>query len=49
MRDLLTAESVWLVSSVRMAVRVTELDGTVLPAPDNEDEIRGLVTDALGR
>ena len=48
-RDLLTAESVWLVSSVRMAVRVTELDGTVLPAPDNEDEIRGLVTDALGR
>ncbi|MDO5512367.1 aminodeoxychorismate lyase [Corynebacterium sp.] len=45
---LLDAESVWLVSSVRVAVRVTELDGVKLPAPDNEEEIRDLINAALG-
>ncbi|MDO5670559.1 MAG: aminodeoxychorismate lyase [Corynebacterium sp.] len=45
---LLDAESVWLVSSVRVAVRVTAIDGTKLPAPDNEDEIRELINEALG-
>ena len=46
--SLLDAESVWLVSSVRVAVRVTELDGRVLPAPANEDEVRELINAALG-
>ena len=45
---LLDAESVWLVSSVRVAVRVTEIDGVPLPAPDNEDEVRDLINSALG-
>ena len=45
---LLDAESVWLVSSVRVAVRVTEIDGRKLPAPDNEDEVRELINAALG-
>ncbi|AGF73365.1 aminodeoxychorismate lyase [Corynebacterium halotolerans] len=47
--DLLRAESVWLVSSVRMGARVTALDGRKLPAPDNEAEIRRLIADALAR
>lgn len=46
--DLLAAESVWLVSSVRVAARVTRLNGAKLPAPDNEAEIRNLITAALG-
>ncbi len=33
----------WLVSSVRTAVRVTNLDGTKLKAPDNAAEIRDLL------
>lgn len=45
---LLDAESVWLVSSVRVAVRVTEIDGRELPAPANEKEIRALINAALG-
>lgn len=45
---LLDAESVWLVSSVRVAVRVTQIDGHKLPAPDNEDEVRALINAALG-
>ncbi|RNE49828.1 aminodeoxychorismate lyase [Corynebacterium alimapuense] len=44
---LLDAESVWLVSSVRVATRVTAVDGVELPAPDNEDEIRKLINRAL--
>lgn len=46
--DLLRAESVWLVSSVRMAARVTRIDGQKLPEPDNVAEIRELITAALG-
>ncbi|WP_291314089.1 aminodeoxychorismate lyase [Corynebacterium sp. UBA2622] len=45
--DLATAESVWLVSSVRRGVRVTAVDGTPLPAPGNEKEIAGLIDAAL--
>ncbi len=47
--DLLRAESVWLVSSVRMGVRVTALDDQPLSAPSNEDEIRRLISDAMAR
>ncbi|AWB84612.1 aminodeoxychorismate lyase [Corynebacterium liangguodongii] len=46
--DLLAAESVWLVSSVRLGVRVTQLDGAELGAPGNEEEIRALIGAALG-
>lgn len=45
---LLDAESVWLVSSVRVATRVTGIDGHHLPAPDNEAEVRALINAALG-
>ncbi|MCK2201260.1 aminodeoxychorismate lyase [Corynebacterium callunae] len=42
------ADSVWLVSSVRIATRVTKLDGQKLPKPNNEKEIRALINKALG-
>lgn len=45
--ELLKAESVWLVSSTRIATRVKRLDGTKLPAPDNESEIRELIYRAV--
>lgn len=47
--DLLAAESVWLVSSVRGPVRVTELDGRKLASPGKtaEEEFRQLVRVAL--
>ncbi|RSZ61568.1 aminodeoxychorismate lyase [Corynebacterium hylobatis] len=45
---LLDAESVWLVSSVRVATRVTAIDGHPLPAPANEAEVRELINAALG-
>lgn len=50
--ELYQAESVWLISSVRIAVRVTSLGGmnspaVELPAPVNHAEIRGLIEQAL--
>ncbi|GAB3594158.1 D-alanine aminotransferase [Corynebacterium faecale] len=45
---LLTADSVWLVSSVRVAARVTRLDKRKLSRPDNEDQIKALINGALG-
>ncbi|MBA1835559.1 aminodeoxychorismate lyase [Corynebacterium wankanglinii] len=45
--ELFKAESVWLVSSTRIAARVKRLDGTKLPAPDNAPEIRQLIEGAL--
>lgn len=50
--ELYQAESVWLISSVRIAVRVTSLGDTKspaveLPAPANHAEIRGLIEQAL--
>ena len=46
--DLLGADSIWLVSSVRIAARVTRLDGHKLPRPSNEEEIKALIVGALG-
>lgn len=49
--DLRTADSVWLVSSVRIAVRVTSLDGEELPSPGvaAEAEFGELCEQALAR
>ncbi len=49
--DLRTADAVWLVSSVRIAVRVTSLDGEELPSPGAaaEAEFRELCEEALAR
>lgn len=46
--DLYRADSVWLVSSVRIAARVTRINDQELPAPDNEAEIWELIAAALG-
>lgn len=47
--DLMTADAVWLVSSVRIAVRVISLDGRPMPEVDAaaEAEFRQLCDDAL--
>lgn len=45
--DLFRADSVWLVSSVRIAARVTRINDQELPAPANEAEIRELIEAAL--
>ncbi|MCT1818919.1 aminodeoxychorismate lyase [Corynebacterium propinquum] len=55
--ELYQAESVWLISSVRIAARVTSLGGleatggdadvVALPAPENHAEIRALIEQAL--
>lgn len=44
--DLSAADGVWLVSSVRIHARVTELDGTTLPRPDTADEVEALAVAA---
>lgn len=46
-KDLEGADSVWLVSSVRVATRVKQLGGHKFKAPDNEQEIRDLIDAAL--
>lgn len=45
--ELFKAESVWLVSSTRIATRVKRLNGKKLPAPENASEIQELVSKAL--
>ena len=46
---LLAADSVWLVSSTRVAARVRRLGEDKLKAPDNENEIRSLIDAAMTR
>lgn len=48
-RDLEEAESVWLVSSVRRAVRVRSVNGTKLPAPENAAELAEKFDEVLKR
>ncbi|MCQ4608716.1 MULTISPECIES: aminodeoxychorismate lyase [Corynebacterium] len=47
LNELFKAESVWLVSSTRMATRVKRLNDKKLPAPENAREIQELVQQAL--
>ncbi|AZA12822.1 aminodeoxychorismate lyase [Corynebacterium choanae] len=46
-KDVLKADSVWLVSAVRMAARVRSIDGEKLAKPDNPGAIPALVAQAL--
>lgn len=41
--DLITADSVWMLSSVTLAARVKSLDGLRMSAPDNAADIAALV------
>ena len=45
--DLIAAESVWLVSSVALAARVTSLNRYVMPESPNNDEFAQLVDRAI--
>lgn len=47
--ELEEAESVWLVSSVRIAARVTQLNNLAKPAPENEDKVRRLIVKAIAK
>lgn len=45
--DLLTAQGIWLVSSITLAARVHTLDGTRLPAATAAADVAGLVDAAI--
>ncbi|MGW5516932.1 aminodeoxychorismate lyase [Nocardia africana] len=47
--DLVTADSVWLLSSITLAARVRTLDGLRMSAPDCADEIVELVNRGIER
>ncbi|MEV6340084.1 aminodeoxychorismate lyase [Nocardia vinacea] len=47
--DLLTCDSIWLVSSITLAARVNSLDGLRMMAPDNAAEIIELVDRGVER
>lgn len=47
--DLVTADSVWLLSSITLAARVATLDGLRMSAPDCAEEITDLVNRGIER
>ncbi|MFE7796526.1 aminodeoxychorismate lyase [Nocardia sp. NPDC057440] len=47
--DLLTCDSIWMLSSITLAARVNSLDGLRMMAPDNAEEIIELVDRGVGR
>lgn len=47
--DLLTCDSIWMLSSVTLAARVASLDGLRMMAPDNAEEIIELVDRGVAR
>ncbi|MGV9610546.1 aminodeoxychorismate lyase [Nocardia xishanensis] len=47
--DLLTCDSIWLLSSISLAARVNSLDGLRMSAPDNAKEIIELVDRGIDR
>ncbi|MGQ4616795.1 aminodeoxychorismate lyase [Nocardia sp. R7R-8] len=47
--DLLTCDSIWMLSSISLAARVNSLDGLRMSAPDNAEEIIGLVDRGIER
>ncbi|SLH98335.1 Probable aminotransferase, class IV [Mycobacteroides abscessus subsp. abscessus] len=47
--DLLTCDSIWMLSSVTLAARVNSLDGLRMSAPDNAEEIIELVDRGVQR
>ncbi|MGY4098503.1 aminodeoxychorismate lyase [Nocardia sp. R16R-3T] len=47
--DLLTCDSIWLLSSITLAARVNSLDGLRMMAPDNAAEITELVDRGVER
>ncbi|MBF6211793.1 aminodeoxychorismate lyase [Nocardia puris] len=47
--DLLTCDSIWLLSSITLAARVNSLDGLRMSAPDNAAEIVELVDRGIER
>ncbi|ONM49625.1 aminodeoxychorismate lyase [Nocardia donostiensis] len=47
--DLLTCDSIWMLSSVTLAARVNSLDGLRMSAPDNAEEIVELVDRGIER
>ncbi|WP_040833210.1 aminodeoxychorismate lyase [Nocardia brevicatena] len=47
--DLFACDSIWMLSSVTLAARVNSLDGLRMSAPDNAEEIIGLVDRGVER
>lgn len=47
--DLLTCDSIWMLSSITLAARVNSLDGLRMMAPDNAAEIAELVDRGVAR
>ncbi|MFD0361638.1 aminodeoxychorismate lyase [Nocardia sp. GCM10030253] len=47
--DLLTCDSIWMLSSITLAARVNSLDGLRMMAPDNVEEIIELVDRGVSR